>query len=376
MSKNRDADIGSNLVTLKQAEKKVRMHWAADPHRPIMLWGASGIGKSALVESMVANPTRAVTSMLKDGQKPGFFIIRGHSLNPAELNGVLIDRGDFADWVPLKLLPDPSRGDPPAGYIFLDEVNAAMQSIMAELMQLVYDRRTANATIPDGYHIIAAGNRAEDRAAIHSMPSPLKRRFVNMHIRADLDEWARWAMQHDIDHRIIGFLRFRPELLLQDPARSEDSEACPRTWEYASGVLTSPEPCGDELLVSALSDCVGPGPGLELAGYVKIADALPDIDALLLGQNVPLPTGNDAPSVLYALCAGLITKLANPPKKLKLSQGDIAERIIKWSLRELSTRYEDYSVLLLRDGMAVAEDAIVNAKSYPHWADKHADVIL
>ena len=360
-------------VTLVQAEQKVRMHWAQDPKRPIMLWGASGIGKSAFVESMVENPTDAVVNMLKEGQKPGFFLLRGHSLNPGELNGVLIDRGDYAGWLPLQVLPDPKRGDPSAGYIFLDEVNAAMQSIMAELMQLVYDRRTAQYRVPEGYHVIAAGNRAEDQAAINRMPSPLKRRFVNIHIRADVDVWAHWAYKNGIDPRVIGFLRYRPQLLTTKPTRSEDAEACPRTWEYASGVLTSPRPIGNDLMLSALTDCVGPGPAAELTGYIRVAGALPDMDAIIRGQHIAAPRGETAPAVTYALCAGLVSKLAHPPKQLNLKQEQIAENLLKWSMRELS---DEYAVLLIKDCVAVAEDPITQAPAFTDWSERHEDVIL
>lgn len=368
----------ANEVTLRQAQHKMEVAWAANPHRPIMLWGASGVGKSALANALLHEENwtdhwrQSLTG--SDHKQPGRFVLRSHALDHAALNGVLVDKGDHAGWLPLgEVLPHPDRGDPPCGLIFLDEINGAVQSIQLQLMQLVYDRCTANWRCPDGYHIVAAGNRAHDRAGIQLMTSPLKRRFINIHVRADLDEWAAWAFRHGIDPRVIGFLRFRPELLLGEPTRSEDAEPCPRTWEYASSLLTSPKPLRKELLLSALSDCVGPGAASELKAFLDVMHELPDLYALVQGHPIPAPKGPNATSVCYAIVSGLVSIVAAPPQRFNLPVHTIVDNSIAWATDHLS---EEYNILLLRDLARVNEDALSLSEKFCEWCERHEDFVL
>lgn len=372
-------DETPNAVTLKEALTKMDVAWAADPHRPIMLWGPSGVGKSALADDLLHEENwtehwRKILAGTPDHQQPGRYVLRSHALDHAALNGVLVDKGDHAGWLPLgEVLPHPDRGDPPCGLIFLDEINGAVQSIQLQLMQLVYDRCTANWQCPDGYHLVAAGNRAHDRAGIQLMTSPLKRRFVNMHIRADLDEWVTWALKRGIDSRIVAFLRFRPELLLGEPLRSEEAEPCPRTWEYASSFLTSPKTIPAHLLLSALTDCVGPGAAGELKGFLDLMGELPDLHAIAQGQSVAAPSGTNAPSVCYAVVSGLVALLAHPPAQLQLTAQQIVANSLRWALDNLS---EEFQTMLIKDAVRLDANAVEQSEEFCDWCERNEDFVL
>src|SRR5437016_13057598 len=68
-------------------------------------------------------------------------------------------------------------------------------------------------TLPDGWAIVAAGNRDSDRAVTTRMLTPLRNRFVHLDFEVDMQEWCEWAVRSDILFEVIAFLRFRPELL-------------------------------------------------------------------------------------------------------------------------------------------------------------------
>ena len=74
-------------------------------------------------------------------------------------------------------------------------------------------RKVGEYTLPDGWAIIAAGNRDSDRAVTTRMPTPLRNRFVHLEFEVDVQEWSEWAIQAGIRPEVISFLRFRPELL-------------------------------------------------------------------------------------------------------------------------------------------------------------------
>jgi hypothetical protein len=41
--------------------------------------------------------------------------------------------------------------------------------------------------------------------------SPLANRFSHYELDVNLDDWVDWAYKNNIDERLIGFLRYRPE---------------------------------------------------------------------------------------------------------------------------------------------------------------------
>ena len=97
--------------------------------------------------------------------------------------------------------------------LFLDELNAAPAMVQASCYQLVLDRKLGEYVLPDGWAIVAAGNRNSDRAATNRMPTPLRNRFVHLEFEVDTQEWSEWAFQAGVRPEVIAFLPFSPELL-------------------------------------------------------------------------------------------------------------------------------------------------------------------
>ncbi len=91
--------------------------------------------------------------------------IRAVLLDPVDLRGLPSVGGDgTAHWCPPSFLP--TEGE---GILFLDELNAAPPLVQAACYQLVLDRKVGEYTLPDGWTVVAAGNRESDRAVTHRM---------------------------------------------------------------------------------------------------------------------------------------------------------------------------------------------------------------
>jgi hypothetical protein len=135
------------------------------------------------------------------------------------------------------------------------------------------------------------------------MPAPLANRFSHFEVETHLDDWVAWAYQNGIDERVIAFLRFRPELLFDfDPAHNPIAFPSPRSWEFAHRSL---QKFGDhpQLLQGTLQACVGPAAGVEVHAFVNSLDQMPDLDAILAGEAVPVPREID---LQYAVAAALV----------------------------------------------------------------------
>src|SRR5690606_39028963 len=130
-------------------------------------------------------------------------------------------------------------------------------------------------------------------------------------LEADLDDWVRWAHAHDVDPRLIAFLRFRPDLLFDfDPARYTVAFPSPRSWEYADRALRKFADA-PELLGEALQACVGPAAGLACRAYLNHLDTLPDVAAIAEGRDDAVPRGVE---MQYAVAAALVRHVARLPR--------------------------------------------------------------
>jgi MoxR-like ATPase len=105
--------------------------------------------------------------------------------------------------------------------------------------QLVLDRKLGEYQLRDGWVVIAAGNPASERGVHFSMPRPLRNRFVHLELEPDFEDWTKWAVKVGIRPEILAFLRFKPALLHDADAISDQNAwPTPRSLEMASQVLT------------------------------------------------------------------------------------------------------------------------------------------
>ncbi len=285
---------------------------------PTFLWGAPGIGKSSIVKQIA------------DKKNLVFIDLRLALMDPTDLKGIpFYDKDSHtALWAPPAFLP--SDGE---GILFLDELNAAPPSVQASAYQLILDRRVGEYELPDGWAIVAAGNRESDRGVTYRMPSPLANRFVHFEMDVDLNDWRDWAYKKGLDERIISYISYKNEHLFTFDAKSDDkSFATPRSWEYVDKILKSK--LADTLVLNAVSGAVGKDVAVGFLGFVKVMGRLPNIESILESGEGEYSSEVD---VLYALSTGLVSAVLKDEKKL--------DNLLKYSL-ELKS---EFSVMVVQD---------------------------
>jgi MoxR-like ATPase len=255
--------------------------------QPVFVWAGPGVGKSSVVAQVAAE----LKLELRD--------VRALLLDPADLRGLpFLGSDGRSKWATPDFLPQGGEG-----ILFLDELNAAPALVQAACYQLILDRRLGEYTLPDGWSIVAAGNRDSDRAVTTRMPTPLRNRFVHLEFEVDLQEWCEWAIQAGIRPEVIAFLRFRPLLL-----SAFDKDVCafpsPRSWEFVSRILDSlGSPSNQAIEHELIAGAIGAGAATELTGFLRIFRELPDVDSILLNpQRAAVP---EEPSAQYAVASAL-----------------------------------------------------------------------
>lgn len=324
-------------------------------HTPVMLWGPPGVGKSQMV------------AQIADKHKVPVIDIRLSQMEPTDLRGIPFRLDDMVEWAIPAMLPDAVRHGA-EGVLFLDEITSAAPTVSAAAYQLILDRRLGEYRVPDGWAIFAAGNRQGDRGVTYSMPAPLANRFSHYEVEAHLDDWVAWAYKNGIDERVIAFLRFRPELLFDfDPAHNPVAFPSPRSWEFAHRAIQKFIDNPD-LLVSALQGCVGPAAGIELKAFVDNLDNLPDIDAIVRGEDVVVPKEID---LQYAVASALVGRAikAKGNGTSKQVYGHILDYAVHFPQREMG-------VMLVSDMHRAVGQDIFSVPQFSQWAKAVADVML
>lgn len=341
---------------MRPSQITTALGYLLDANQPVMLHGSPGVGKSDVVRQIA--------------KQRGIELIdlRLSQLDPVDLRGVpsVDTKKHITSWNTPNFLPTDGKG-----ILFLDEINSAAQATQAAAYQLVLDRKLGDYELPNGWAIIAAGNRSTDRAIVNQMSTALKNRFTHLNYEVNNDDWCDWALKNNIAVEVLGFIRFRPMLLNEFEQRNESKEerervqrmkdaqafATPRSWEFLSKVVQQ-KPSSD-IEYELYTGIVGEGAAAEFMGYLKYYRDLPNLDALLMNPGAAKVP--EEPATLYALSTGLATKTTQ----------DNMERVVKYALRLPA----EFQVLLMKDAIARDND-LTQTKSFNEWAIKNADVMF
>lgn len=328
----------SDLIVVRPTALANALEHSLEVKMPPFIWGAPGLGKSAVVHQLAA--------------KRGIPLIdlRAVLMDPVDLRGLPhVTRDGTAKWA----IPDflPKEGE---GILFLDELLQASAMVQSACFQLVLDRKLGEYNLPDGWHIVAASNEEKDRAGTHRMLTPLRSRFMHLVMAVHNEDWNNWALDSNIRSEVIAFLRFRPALLHDfKPDSAERTFPCPRTWSFISKVMDS-SPSAD-IEDAMYAGCIGQGAAAEFKAFLKTFRSLPDIDGILMNPaKAPVPK-ND-PAVMYALTTAL------------------ARRATETNFKEIciytARLPQEFGVYLVAS--AIRRDAqIMNSRAFTEWAVKN-----
>ncbi len=324
--------------------------------QPVFLHGSPGVGKSDVVRQVA--------------KELGYDLIdlRLSQLDPVDLRGVpsVDTTKHITRWNVPNFLPTSGKG-----ILFLDEFNSAAQATQAAAYQLVLDRKLGDYKVPDGWAIVAAGNRASDRAIVNTMSTALKNRFTHIDYDVNHDDWCAWALTSNINVAVLGFIRFRPTLLNQFDAvgnsqkekdrvkniKDQQAFATPRSWQFLSRLMDA-NPSKD-IEFDLYAGTVGEAAAGELMAYMKHYRNLPDLDALIMNpEKTPIPT---EPATKYALATGLAAKAK--------------DRNFEAIMTYVARMPVEFQVLTVKDAI-VRDEKLTATKAYVNWTIKNQNVVL
>lgn len=317
-----------------------------DAGLPALIKGAPGIGKTDIVKQAAA--------------KCGADLLIMHPVvsDPTDFKGLpcVVDGG--AEFLPFGDLDTLMTATEPL-VAFLDDLGQAPAMVQAAAMQLILARQINGKAISDKVVFVAATNRREDRAGVTGILEPVKSRFATIiQLDVNLEDWCNWALANEVPPEIVAFVRFRPGTLTDpgEPTSDIVNRPSPRTVTNMAKLhklgITS---------VEALGGAAGAGTATEFVAFLRVWQALPSIESILLNPDkaqVP-PTSN--PAALYAIATALAIRAE------KKNVGNV--------IKYLSRLPDEFSVLGVKDTLRQCE-AGKTCSEFVKWAHDHQDVLV
>jgi hypothetical protein len=315
--------------------------------RNVCIEGPPGGGKTTIVHEVA----RELNAHYIEVHMPTMLVEDFGVMFPENGSSVMTYR--LPHWYPAK----GSKYDDGRGiFLCFDDRNQGgndLQKVQANIMQA---RTLHGAPLADKCMVVSTGNRQSDRAGSNRVLSHVRDRETVFELETHLDDWTAWAVDHQVRPEVLGFIRFRPNLLHDfDPQR--DVNASPRSWVEGVSQIMGVVP--HEAEYEAFKGAVGEGAAAEFVGFLRIHRKLPDPDKVLANPSVA--TVPDEKITLYALCSSLAHRATVK------NVNNFVEYITR-----LPGEFSVLSMTLAcrRDG------SLTNTKAFTSWAVDHQDLLF
>lgn len=245
---------------------------------------------------------------------------------------------------------------------FIDDLGQGAASVQGSYMQAIEERRIGEHILSPHVMIVAATNRAEDRAGATKIITALASRMMVLELEVSNECWLEWALHNGIKDVVRSYIKFKSSrgenpLHSFDAKSAEMSFGCPRTWHKLSDDLELiPEGCE----IECCSGLVGKAHGAQFVAFMAMRNELPDpMECVEKPDTTTVPK---EPSVCYAV-AGAVAGLAG---KLKDDQ-------LEGMSRYLSRLWPEYAAFSYQDAQALNTKTLLT-KSFREWVKAHKDL--
>lgn len=268
----------------------------------MMLHSSPGIGKSAIVRQIGKELDARVID------------VRLSAMDASDVQGipyVFQKTGEMLFSTPSWFPEDPNE----RVIIFFDEINNALQSVQHAAYRLILDREIHNGKkFHDNVVVIAAGNKKDDKTGAKAMLPALGNRFsVHMEIIPSKEDFIKYSLENNINHRIVGFLEWKPNLLHEMPTSGSVAFPSPRTWEMVSNHLEifgdSPSSTNPNLNI-VVSGCIGEKACNSFMSYLKYYAKVPNFDKIIKGEEEYTVPQDDL-GLMFAITTTLVYHAAD-----------------------------------------------------------------
>lgn len=153
--------------------------------------------------------------------------------------------------------------------LFLDEFSNAAPAVQNASLQTVYDKRSHKHALSRRCMIALAGNTEGDGTHVAKISSALNNRVAHLEIKADSDDFLKWARDNGIRLEIVGAVSTYPDTLLPSKFdKTAKAQPTPRTWEMLSRIIDQVGSNDEKVIRKLALPIIGHGATTEFMAFL------------------------------------------------------------------------------------------------------------
>ena len=306
--------------------------------RPLLVWGAPGIGKTAIINAVLKRvkgaDSRMLDFQLSMKEHDDFFL---PSYNVNKTKAVDLPKSYLPVWEDLDSMTDEERkaADEACGkgLIFLDELSRAKPQVQDVCLKLVDERKLGEKyKLGSGWSVIAASNRMEDDMDTqHDLSIALANRFRQVNYSPTCKSWRKWADKKGyMNKHVLDWLEQNEKYFYYQDNDETKIFCTPRAWEGACKALADMSYTADEegfdllalpddVIMGEVQDYVGLTAARAFMDYVKLMRTV-DMEKLKLvltdPDKAPLPKKEGSTyklDIIYIITTTIVSFLKTQP---------------------------------------------------------------
>ena len=306
--------------------------------KPLLIWGAPGIGKTAIVNAVLkkvkGDGSRMLDFQLSMKEHDDFFL---PSYNVNKTKAVDLPKSYLPVWEDLDSMTEEERKAADAacgtGLLFLDELSRAKPQVQDVCLKLIGERKLGDSyRLGSGWSVIAASNRLEDDMDTqHDLSMALANRFRQVNYSPTCKSWRNWAeKQGYMNKHVLDWLEQNEKYFYYQDNDDTKIFCTPRAWESACQALADESWTADEegfdllalpddVIMGCIQDNVGLTAARAFMDYVKLMRTI-DMDdlrkVLTDPDKAPLPQKTGATyklDIIYIITTTIMSFLKEQP---------------------------------------------------------------
>ena len=318
-------------------------------HMSVMVTGKSGIGKT--------EQARAFGHTHKGGN---IIDTRVSQLDPSDSRGVPYRDGMISMWAIPSMFPNAER-DGGEGLWILDEYLDGPRSVKTAFQQLILERRLGDYMVPEGWSIVALGNKREHGGVGDGLSAAQQDRFCHFEAVMDTDALRQYFIKIGVPDSVTSFMKLRPDLAHKQPDKGSNDWAwpSPRSYEKLGKMINAKIPKAGTIRMKLYASLIGEGPATEFIAHEDLAIHMPDpFDCISKPKETRVP---DNPSAMYAIAVSL-ARHAKPEN---------FANVLTYMSR-LPAEYTTLCILDAKENLPV----LVEHEAFTDWALSNPSLIL
>ena len=251
----------------KEIERTVRAYLRKDEYgyycmdglrqRPILLIGAPGIGKTAIVGQLahemgigfvsytITHHTRQSAIGLPYIQKKTYGG-KEYSVTEFTMSEIIASVYDAIETQGKK-----------EGILFIDEINCVSETLAPAMLELLQNKKFGPHKIPEGWILVSAGNPAEYNKSVRDFDVATLDRVRKIEVEPDFTVWKKYATDKMLCPSVLYYLSLNPECFFVIEKDVDGYKyVTARGWEDLSVTLTEYKNLGEEITLDFVKQFV------------------------------------------------------------------------------------------------------------------------